>query len=225
MFLLIDKPKSITSHDVIDIIRKITGERKVGHAGTLDPNATGLLIVGVGRESTKKLGDIAKNTQKAYGAEIFLGEERDTDDPEGVILQRTKDDRSEFNKTPSLSKIQRVLNSFIGEQEQVPPVYSAIKIGGKKAYEMARKGEKLSLGPRKIKIHWIKLKKYKFPLLEVGVKVSSGTYIRALARDIGRKIGCGAYLRNLRRTQIGEFKLENAVKLDKLTKDNWRKYV
>jgi tRNA pseudouridine55 synthase len=217
VFLLIDKPKGITSHDVIDEIRKITGVKKVGHGGTLDPNATGLLVVGVGRESTKKLGEITKNTGKRYEAEIFLGEERDTDDAEGVVISKAKG-----VLPPGEDEIIKFLKTFVGKQKQIPPTYSAIKVKGKKAYNEARKGKKIGLSPRIITIHLIKLVTYKYPFLKINVKVSSGTYIRAIARDIGRKLGCGAYLKSLIRTEIGDYKLENAVRLDYLTKENWK---
>jgi tRNA pseudouridine55 synthase len=212
MFLLIDKPKRMTSHDVVDEVRKITGIRRVGHAGTLDPNATGLLVIGVGRESTKKLGSIAKDTRKTYEAEIFLGEERDTDD----VLGEIRSTKSEILNNAQISKFKLVktLKHFVGVQEQIPPAYSAIKVKGKKAYEMARKGKSLSLSPRNIEIFSIKLISYKYPLLKMVAEVSSGTYIRALARDIGRKLGCGAYLKNIRRTRIGKYDVKNAVKLD-----------
>jgi len=217
MFLLIDKPKGITSHDVIYEVRKITGEKKVGHAGTLDPNATGLLIVGVGRESTKKLGSVATNTDKVYEAEVFLGEERDTDDVEGVVISRSKG-----VLPPGEDEINTLLKSFKGKQKQIPPSYSAIKVKGKKAYKEARKGKSLELEPRDIRIYSIKLINYKYPIIRIAVKVSSGTYIRAIARDIGRRLGCGAYLKNLIRTEIGDYKLKNAVRLSCLTKNNWR---
>jgi tRNA pseudouridine55 synthase len=235
MFLLIDKPKGITSHDVVDKIRKITGEKRIGHAGTLDPNATGLLIVGVGRESTKKLGELSVNTKKKYIAEIYLGEERETDDVEGSqkqvrdshIAKSVRDDKLGLDSLPDLSKvkIEEVNKSFVGEQEQVPPAYSAIKIKGKKAYELARRGKKVQLEPRKVTIHSIKLLSYRFPEVVIEAEVSSGTYIRALARDIGVKLGCGAYLKNLRRTQIGNFDITQAISLDKLYKDNWEGFV
>ena len=231
MYLLIDKPKGITSHDVIDRVRKITGVRRTGHAGTLDPNATGLLIVGVGRESTKELWTKFGKMDKTYVAEITLGEERETDDSVGKIrnsnieirngsakltILSSSMDKSQFSKSQML----KTLNLFLGEQMQTPPVYSAIKSGGKKAYEEARKGKVLKVEPRKVIIYSIKLLEYEYPLLKIESKVSSGTYIRALARDIGRKLGCGAYLSNLRRIKIGEYKVENSVKLDELTEDN-----
>jgi len=220
MFLLIDKPKGVTSHDVVDKVREITGEARVGHAGTLDPNATGLLIVGVGREFTKRLGKIAKDTKKTYQAEIFLGEERDTDDAEGVVISKAKG-----FLPPSENEMRLILATFLGEQEQIPPVYSALKIKGKKAYELARAGRKVELKPRKIVIYSIKLIRYKYPSLKIEIVVSSGTYIRALARDIGKRLGCGAYLSNLRRTKIGNYGVSNAQKLENLNRDNWKKFV
>jgi len=233
MYLLIDKPKGITSHDVIDHLRKITGIRKIGHAGTLDPNATGLLLVGIGREATKKLWKKYGKTDKTYVAEIVLGEETETHDPEGRSRKQVRishnaksvrDDKTGLYSLPVLSNIEGVLESFVGEQEQVPPSFSAVKIKGKKAYELAREGRYIRLNPRKITIHSIKLMKYKYPKLEIETRVSSGTYIRALARDIGRKLGCGAYLKNLRRTKIGKYGINKSVKLNRLTKDNWVNY-
>lgn len=214
MFLLINKPRGITSHDVIDKVRGLTGERKVGHAGTLDPLATGLLIVGVGRASTRRLGDMTLKTKKTYLAEIFLGEERDTDDAEGKATHKVKG-----VVPPSISKVQEVLNSFLGEQQQKPPVYSAIKIKGKKAYELARAGIDPRLKKRKINIYDIHLKKYEYPLLKIQVEVSAGTYIRSLARDIGRGLGTRGYLQSLKRTKIGKATLAKAIKLKDLDED------
>lgn len=211
MMLLINKPKGITSHDVIDEVRRITGERRVGHAGTLDPNATGLLIVAVGREDTKKLGNLTKNTNKTYEAEIFLGEERDTDDSEGKVTQMSKD-----ITPPGKEVIKRVLKGFIGEIDQMPPDYSAIKLKGKKAYELARQGQSPKLNTRKVTIHSIKLVSYKYPMLKIVCDVSSGTYIRSLARDIGKKLGTYGYLKELRRIKVGEFSVEKAQSLQQL---------
>jgi tRNA pseudouridine55 synthase len=211
-FLLIDKPKGMTSHDVVDRVRKITGEKRVGHAGTLDPNASGLLIVGVGREQTKKLGTIAKDTNKTYQAEIYLGEEKTTDDVEGVTSNS-----SDF--VPTRHDIDNVISKFEGEQMQTPPAYSAIKLKGKKAYELARKGKTVELVPRTVVIYSSKVIRYDYPVLEVEFEVSSGTYIRALARDIGRKLGTYGYLNNLRRTKIGKYDVRNAKYLDHLEND------
>lgn len=207
-FLLIDKPKGVSSHDVVDYIRKETGEKRVGHGGTLDPNATGLLIVGVGRAVTKKLGSISKDTRKTYIAEVILGEQRDTDDAEGRLVGPKN------NRIPEISEIEKTLSSFIGESQQMPPSYSAIKIKGKKAYQMARKGQKVALEPRSVNIYSIKLLGYKYPRLSFECEVSSGTYIRSLARDIGMSLGAGGFLNNLRRTKIGNYDVTNARKVD-----------
>jgi len=203
MFLLIDKPKGITSHDVVDRVREITGERKVGHAGTLDPNATGLLVLGIRREATRELGKISKATKKIYEAEIYLGEERDTDDIEGIVVSKVKGFLA-----PSKNEVVKVLASFIGKQSQKPPIFSAIKIRGKKAYELARKGRKVEIKPRRIVVYSIDLIDYKFPSLAIRTKVSSGTYIRAVARDIGDKLGLPTYLKYLCRNKIADISLE-----------------
>lgn len=213
MLLLIDKPKGITSHDVINVVRRVMNERRVGHAGTLDPNATGLLIVAVGREDTKKLGDLTKNTNKTYIAEITLGEQRDTDDIEGEVLKTDKN-----LKEISFDEINEALKTFLGEQEQIPPIYSAIKLNGKKAYELARKGTSFELKPRRITVFNANVVSYLFPVLSVEFEVSSGTYIRSLARDLGVKLGTFAFLSELRRTRIGEYTVEKAISLETLQK-------
>ncbi len=218
MFLFVDKPKGMTSHDVVDEIRKITGESKVGHAGTLDPNATGLLILGIGRPSTKKLGDVSKKTRKTYQADIYLGEERDTHDTEGITISRAKG-----LLPPTESELRLILATFLGQQKQIPPAHSAIKVKGKKAYQIAREGKTLHLKPRNVQIYSIKFLSYQFPILKIETQVSSGTYIRSLARDIGRRVGCGAYLTELKRTQIGKHSIENSTNLAVLTKLNWKK--
>lgn len=216
MFLLIDKPKGITSHDAVNMVRRVTGERKVGHAGTLDPNATGLLIVAVGRESTKRIDKFVKK-DKEYEAEIFLGEEKDTDDIEGVTIKTAS------NKLKSSQKqIKQVLGGFVGKILQEPPKYSAIKIKGKKAYQLARKGLEPVMESREVVIHSIKLTKYKYPILKIRTRVSSGTYIRSLARDVGRELGTFSYLKNLRRTKVGGYSVGDAVDLKELTRENWK---
>ena len=216
MFLLIDKPKGLTSHDVIDRVRAVTGEKKVGHAGTLDPNATGLLIVGVGRDATKMLGGLSKETNKEYVAEVVLGEERDTDDIEGKVITEY------IGEKPSRKAVENTLSIFLGEQEQKPPAYSAIKLKGKKAYQLARMGERPDLKLRKITVFNIKLLKYEYPKLVFICLVSSGTYIRSLARDIGKKLLTGAYLENLRRTKIGKYNVSDAILLKNLDSSSWK---
>lgn len=211
MLLLIDKPKGMTSHDVIDAVRRITKERRVGHAGTLDPNATGLLIVAVGREDTKKLGELTKNTRKTYLAEVMFGQLRDTDDVEGRVIKEDKT-LSEISKVD----LESAIHEFLGKHKQMPPAYSAIKVNGKKAYDLARSGKDVVLKERDIEVFNAKLVAYKFPKAEILFEVSSGTYIRSLARDLGEKFGTYAYLSNLRRTKIGDYLIEDATTLDAL---------
>ena len=217
-FILINKPNGITSHDVVNQLRKITKIKKIGHAGTLDPFAQGLLILAIGREYTRKLSFFQK-MDKEYIARLKLGAESDTFDRDGKII------KIKVKKIPTKKEVKDILNGFLGEFKQIPPIFSAKKIKGEKAYRLARKGVKFSLAPQKVKIFSISLLKYNFPYLEVKVRCSKGTYLRSLAFDIGRKLGCGAYLDNLIRTKIGCFSIEKAVDLSKLDSENWRKFV
>jgi tRNA pseudouridine55 synthase len=217
-FILINKPAGITSHDVIDKLRKITGIKKIGHAGTLDPFAQGLLILGIGKEFTKKLS-IFQKKDKEYIATLKLGAESDTFDRDGKIVER------KVKKIPRKKAINKVLKSFLGEIEQIPPLFSAKKIKGKKLYELARKGIKIKPKPQKVKIYELSVLRYRFPFLKIKVKCSKGTYIRSLANNIGQKLSCGAYLEDLIRTKIGEISLEEAVELSKLDYKNWRYFL
>lgn len=211
--LLIDKPKGWTSHDVVAKLRRLLGEKRIGHAGTLDPNATGLLIVGVGREETKKLGAIAKDTQKEYIATITLGQSRDTDDIEGVIVDENE------SVVPTDKEVASAITHFLGEQSQIPPAYSAIKKDGHKAYDLARAGKEVIMEPRQITVFEAELLEYMYPTIVVRYVVSSGTYIRSLARDLGKDLGTFAFLSDLRRTKIGEYSVENARSLDSFEDD------
>lgn len=223
------KPAGPTSHDMVDQIRKLSGEKRVGHAGTLDPFAEGVLIVAVGREYTKQLSKFLKQ-DKTYRATIKLGAESDTGDltgkivvPQGSTLDPEPSptrlepkswlQRAGLQKGRTLRFIKKVLKSFIGEIEQIPPIFSAIKIKGKKAYELARKGIAPDLKPRQVKIYSIKILKYRWPFLEIETKVSSGTYIRSLAHDIGQALQTGGYLEKLVRTKVGRFDIKNSVKV------------
>jgi tRNA pseudouridine55 synthase len=217
-FILINKPAGITSHDVVDKLREITKIKKIGHAGILDPFATGLLILGIGREFTKKLSVFQKK-DKEYIANLRLGAESDTFDRDGKIVER------KVERIPEREEIEETLKIFLGEIEQIPPAFSAKKIGGKKLYELARKGIKVEPKPQRVKIYEISILEYKFPYLKIKVKCSSGTYIRSLANDIGKKLGCGAYVEELTRTKIGEFSIENAIELLKLNSQNWRNFL
>jgi len=214
-FLLIDKPIGITSFGVIRELRKITGIKKIGHCGTLDPMASGLLICAVGRSATKKIYGFIKK-DKTYLAEIELGKISDTYDSEGIKKEK------KIKTIPDLKKIDNVLESFIGEQEQIPPIFSAKKIGGKKAYEIARSGKKPEIKPVRIKINNIKLINYSYPIIKIEVDCGSGTYIRSLANDIGGKLKTGAYLKNLRRIKIGDYNIKKSNLLNKLNENNWK---
>ena len=215
MILNVKKPKGMTSHDVVDEIRKITGEKRVGHAGTLDPFATGVLIIATTREDTKKLGNIAKNTKKEYVATLELGKISTTGDPEGTIKPFV--DNLVSLSYPRLNRVKDILKLFIGEIMQTPPSYSAIKVNGVPAYKLARKGKNVKLSSRKVIIEKIDLLLYNPPFLKIRVVCGSGTYIRSLAKDIGEKLGCGAYLTELERTRVGNFKIEDSIPLKKLS--------
>ena len=200
------KPAGPTSHDMVDRVRKLSGIKRVGHAGTLDPFAEGVLIVAVGREYTKQLGKFLKQ-DKTYRAVIHLGAESDTGDPTGNIIE------VQPQLKPALKEVREILKQFKGEIEQIPPAFSAIKIKGRKAYELARKGIRLDLKPRKVRIYTIKILKYRWPYLEIETRVSSGTYIRSLAKDIGQALKTGGYLKKLIRTKIRRFNIEKSLEL------------
>ena len=193
------KPKGPTSHDIINKLRRETGVKKIGHAGTLDPLASGVLVVGVGREATKQLGAIVKK-EKEYLAKIRLGMTSTTDDEEGV-----KTEIKIVGKIPTLGEIKKAVAKFQGEILQTPPVYSAVKVKGQEAYKLARKGQTPELKPRKALIKEIEILKYQWPFLEIRVVTGPGVYIRALAQDIGQELKVGGYLAELERTRVGDF--------------------
>ena len=217
-FILINKPSGITSHDVVDYLRKITGIKKIGHSGTLDPLATGLLILGIGRGATKLLYKFL-NEKKEYIAKIRLGAISTTYDREGEIVFK------ENVKIPTAEEVKKILKKFCGKIEQIPPYFSAKKIKGKKMYELARKGKEVELKPIRVEIHKISFLKYKWPFLEIKVNCSSGTYIRSLANDIGKELDCGGYIEELTRIRIGKFCLDEAVGLYELNSQNWEKFL
>lgn len=218
-FLLIDKPSGITSHDVIDKLRQITGIKKIGHAGTLDPFATGLLIVAVSREATREISKFV-GMDKDYEAEFVLGATSETLDPESEII------KSSQYSVPSSQKIQKAMKKLTGEIEQIPPMYSAIKVKGKKLYQLAREGKTVEREPRKVVIHAFDLEgdlivEDGLTIFKTHIQCSSGTYIRALARDIAALLGTTGYVRQLRRTAIGEYQISSAVSLNSLNSANW----
>jgi tRNA pseudouridine55 synthase len=208
----INKPKGISSFQAIRIIRSALKIKKIGHAGTLDPLASGILVILVGK-ATKRQQEFLKQ-EKEYIAEICLGATSRTDDAEGPIIQCTSSQDVQLN----IGEVKTVINNFIGEIEQIPPIYSAVKISGRRAYKLARAGKSPELKPKKINIKEIKIIKYKWPVLEIKVVCSSGTYIRSLARDIGEKLSVGGYLQNLVRTRSGEFNIKNSISLENLVK-------
>jgi tRNA pseudouridine55 synthase len=213
-FLLIDKPAGMTSHDVVDRLRRITGVRTIGHAGTLDPFATGLLLMGVGRSATKRLAEMMA-TEKEYVATARFGASSDTQDLTGVIAE-TPDAR-----IPSREEIDAALPRFRGGLLQTPPMYSAKKRDGKKLYELAREGKEIAREPVAVTVHALDVVSYDAPDLVFRARVSKGTYIRTLAHDLGAALGCGAHLTALRRTASGMHRVEDASRLEDLTATNW----
>lgn len=208
-FVLIDKAKGKTSFSCVAALRKIFNVKRVGFAGTLDPLATGLLLIGVG-EATKMISYL-EGLDKTYETTIHLGQVSTTYDGEGSI--RDVEEAVE----PSKRQIEAVLQEFFhGEREQVPPVYSAIQIEGKRAYDMARKNQKVELAPRKVVFHEVEILSYEWPLLRIGMKVSKGTYVRSFAHDLGENLGCGGYVEDLRRTKIGDFSVSDAASIDEV---------
>ena len=204
--LLIDKPKGWTSHDVVAKIRSLLRQQginkpKVGHSGTLDPLATGLLVILVG-SYCKRAQEFSK-LNKTYEVTMKLGEISTTGDEEGKKAKVS-------DKKPTLKQLDAALNGFGGEIEQIPPIYAAIKVNGQRAYKLARAGKEVKLEPRKVKVYNITDVRYTYPEIKFTCKVSSGTYIRSLVEDIGKKLGTGAYMSNLKRTQVGTFKLSKA---------------
>ena len=217
-FLLIDKPSGPTSHDIIDYLRHLTGIQKIGHSGTLDPLASGLLIVAIGRTATRQIHVVAQQ-DKTYKATIRLGGISDTDDSLGKI-QLLKNYHQ-----PTRQEIKQVLDSLKGEQNQIPPMYSAKKIHGQKLYELARQGQIIQCQPSLITIYNIKLLSYRWPDINLEIHCSTGTYIRAIARDIGKALNCGGYLYQLRRTKINGYSVHQAITLEQLTSNNWTKFL
>ncbi|HVV66719.1 MAG TPA: tRNA pseudouridine(55) synthase TruB [Candidatus Saccharimonadales bacterium] len=217
--LLVDKPAGWTSFDVVNYVRKMVAQAedkrpkqvKVGHTGTLDPFATGLLVLLVGKEYTRRAGGLSK-LDKTYEVTMQLGETSSTGDPEGEITVVS-------DKKPTEKAIEETLRRFTGGIEQVPPAFSAIKINGKRAYKLAREGKEVKLEPRKVIINRLELLSYSYPKVKFVADVSSGTYIRSLVEDLGEALGTGAYTAGLRRTQVGALHVQAAKPVDKLQLD------
>ena len=235
--LLIDKPYGWTSFDAVAKVRGVLRAQrtlsstdiasgplsssspkkiKVGHTGTLDPLATGLLVLAIGAY-TKKVPELTKQ-DKTYVAAIKLGFTSTTEDAEGEITPYNLENASTLTP-PMLARVLKVLDTFLGESEQVPPQFSAIKVGGVRSYKAARSGIVVAHQPRKINIYSITDVRYEYPVLEFTTHVGSGTYIRSLARDIGERLGTGAYLSALRRTQVGDFQVDAAISPENINSD------
>ena len=207
--VLIDKPAGMTSFGVVARLRRVLSQQagrkiKVGHTGTLDPFATGLMILVTGKKC-REAGTYTK-LDKWYEAEIVLGQTSTTGDPEGELTNVS-------DRQPTRTEIEQVLRQFTGEIRQRPPIFSAIKINGQRAYKLARDGKEVEIPERTVRVYTLELVEYNYPSLNIRVHVSSGTYIRSLAVDIGEALGVGAYCRELRRTKIAEFDIKNAKKL------------
>ena len=209
-WLALDKPRGLTSSRVVERVRRITGAAKAGHAGTLDPLATGVLAVAFG-EATKTVSHVMA-APKHYRFTLRFGEERDTDDAEGAVTA-TSDQR------PTAAEIEAALPASIGEIDQVPPTYAAVKVEGERAYDLARRGEAVALAPRRVRIDLLRLLAMPDPdRAEFEMACGQGAYVRAVARDLGRRLGCLAHVETLCRTRVGAFRLENAVSLEALAR-------
>jgi tRNA pseudouridine55 synthase len=205
--LVLDKPSGITSRDAVNAVQQwFPRKTKIGHTGTLDPLASGVLVVCVGHAT--RLAEYVQAMGKTYKSTFVLGAVSDTDDADGAITQNPA---AQPLDEPS---VRCALAAFAGEVEQIPPAYSAAKVAGQRAHTLARGGEEVDLKPRRVAIYQIDGLAYKWPRLEVEVRCGKGTYIRAIARDLGQKLGCGAYVDTLRRTRVGPFTTEAAITLD-----------
>ena len=207
--LLVDKPEAITSHDVVDAVRRLLGTRRVGHTGTLDPAATGLLVLCVGRAG--RLQSFLMSSDKSYEGTIRFGVETNTYDREGTPVGTPHPD-----PCPDPEAVRAACSRYVGEFDQAPPPFSAKKIGGKKFYELARRGEAVPHLPKKVRITRFDTRSVEGDVARFHVDCSSGTYIRSLAHDVGQELGLGAHLSSLRRTSVGPFLLENARTLSVL---------
>ena len=214
--LSIDKPLDMTSHDVVQSVRREAGIRRVGHAGTLDPLATGVLVLALGKAT--RLLEYVVALPKTYEARVRLGQVSNTYDGEGQIVE-------EHAVTVGAEDVEAALGRFRGTIEQVPPMYSAIRKGGQRLYELARKGVEVEREPREVTVHELTLLAWDPPDATLRVVCSTGTYIRSLAHDLGQALGCGAYLAGLRRTAVGSFTAEDAAPLDALGDGKWQEHL
>jgi tRNA pseudouridine55 synthase len=205
--LVVDKPGRMTSRDAVDQAQRwFPPGMRIGHTGTLDPLATGVLVLCLGQAT--RLAEYVQQMPKTYRSTFRLGARSDTDDADGTLIE-TADPG-----IPNTEELARILARFVGVQEQLPPTFSAAKVSGRRAYDLARRGQQVELTPRNVTIHTIDLWSYAWPFLELEVHCSKGTYIRSLARDLGVRLGCGGLVQTLRRTRVGPFTAEGALALD-----------
>jgi len=215
-FLIIDKPEGLTSHDVVNHIRKKFHIRKVGHAGTLDPMATGVLVLLLG-ETTKKFIQFS-NFDKEYEVRLTLGIKTNTGDIQGKIIKiKDCDDISK-------EAIEEIFNKFTGEIEQIPPMVSALRYKGQRLYMLARRGVDLKLNPRKIKIHCLRLIDFELPHIDFFIHCSKGTYVRKLAEDMGNVFGYGGCISKIRRLSVGPFNIKDAIKVQEINESHLRRW-
>jgi tRNA pseudouridine55 synthase len=211
-FLNIRKPPGPTSHDLVDQVRRavrpLVGRTKVGHAGTLDPFAEGVLVMCLG--AATRLAEYVQRRPKRYLAEVTLGATSTTDDREGEVTPQAS------AAPPTVETVAEAVRAFVGRIEQVPPAHSAVHVDGRRAYELARAGERTELPPRQVDVHELRIVEYAWPLLRLDVRCGSGTYVRALARDIGAALGVGGFCSALTRSEVGSFTLSRAVEVEKL---------
>lgn len=210
--LVIDKPSGITSHDVVDIVRKKFNMKQVGHAGTLDPLATGVLVILVG-EATKLFNKFS-SFDKAYIATIKFGITTDTADIRGHIIDQKPYD---FIKE---SEVREIFKTFLGDIDQVPPMVSALKHKGKRLYQLARKGLEVKREPRRVKIYKLDLINFSLPEVQFLLECSKGTYVRTIAEDVGSRLGCGGCISQIHRTQVGPFRIDQAIKADRFSESD-----
>lgn len=205
--LVVDKPAGPTSHDVVKLVRRGTEVEKVGHTGTLDPGATGVLVLCLGKAT--RLSEFLTGSDKIYQATVRFGQSTTTYDIQGEVVENS-------GRAPELAEIEEAAKEFRGEIEQVPPAFSAVRVGGKRAYDLARGGQMPELEARTVVIHRLELLAYQAPDLQIEVECSAGTYLRSLAHDLGQTLGTGAHLTQLRRTAAGAFSLEEAISFAEL---------
>ena len=206
--LIVDKPANITSHDVVSFVRRRFHMRSVGHAGTLDPLATGVLIVLLGKAT--KLFNQFSNFDKAYEATMTLGMTTDTADIQGKVLEESPYDHV------TKEKVEEVFRQFVGDLVQTPPMVSAVKVKGKRLYQLARKGIEVAREPRRIRVHILTLRDFNLPKIRFHLECSKGTYVRKIAEDAGKVLGCGGCISEIRRTKIGPFLIDCAVPLNEI---------